>query len=414
MNRPNLRKTLLVFVLGFSSGLPMALLSSTLLAWYSVHQLSVIGIASLSLLGLPYILRVLWSPLLDRFYWSAIGRRRSWIVVCQILLVLGFNLLAWLSPATTPGTIAVLACILAVVSATQDTVIDAHRTEYLSPAWHGLGASVAVTAYRIALLVSGGLALVLAQHFGWAFMFQCMGLLLIPAMLATLCSTEPAHPPLAKLGLRQAFYMPLQELWRRPYCFSLVGFILLYKLGEAFTSSTSGIVMPFLIQGIGFSLDQIAYVHKIIGVLAIVVGGLLAGILLMVWPLYQALLCFGLLQAVTNALFVALAMLGANFPLFVVAVVADNLAVGMGTTALVALLMRIVDQRFTATQFSLLVALASLPRVLSGPFAGYLQLYFGWIGLYQLSVFFALLFLPFLSRLRHELGRCDSAQLEPA
>ncbi len=189
---------------------------------------------------------------------------------------------------------------------------------------------------------------------------------MLPPMIASWISMEPSHPQPSSLGLGKTFVQPFQELCQRPYFGVLIAFILLYKLGEAFTSTTSGIVMPFLIQGLGFSLETIAYVNKLIGILAIVGGGLLAGVLLLYWSLYRALLCFGILQALTNVLFVMLVVFGANIPLFVVAVIADNLAAGMGTTALVALLMHVVDKRYTATQFSLLVAVSSLPRVFFG------------------------------------------------
>ena len=400
-------KLLVVTALGFSSGLPMALLSSTLIAWYSAYGLSIVSVASLSLLGLPYILRVLWSPIVDRYYYFAIGKRRCWLLGTQSALIIGFNVLAWGAPSSSPVMIASLAVFLAFVSATQDVVIDAHRTEYLDTRWHALGASFAVFSYRLALLVSGGLALLIAQKWGWARMFQCMGLCLLPSLLASWISKEPQHPPQASLSVSKTFLEPLHELRQRRYLLSLMLFIIFVKLGEAFTSSTSGIVMPFLIQGLGFSLDTIAYVNKFMGAIAIIAGGLIAGFLLLYVSLYRALLWFGILQAVTNVLFAILAAAGANVSLFVIAVAADNLAAGMGSTALVALFMRLVDKRYTATQFSLFVAISTIPRVFSGPLAAWLQLKFGWLGLYQLSIILALLFIPFLYTLIREIAATD-------
>ena len=159
-------------------------------------------------------------------------------------------------------------------------------------------------------------------------------------------------------------------------------------------------MMPFLINGIGFSLDTVGIVNKVIGVMSILLGGLLAGILLIRWSLYKALFCFGLIQAVTNLLFVALAFLGQNLTLLVVAVTCDNFATGMGTTALVVLLMRLVDRRYTASQLAILASIAALPRVLSGPLAAILQSWFGWVGVFQLSFIFALGFIPFLAVIR--------------
>lgn len=397
-------KLLVVFILGFSSGLPMALLSSTLIAWYSSYHLSVISVASLSMLGLAYVLRILWSPVVDRYFLSWIGRRRFWLLLTQSLLIIGFNVLAWGSPASYPFSIATLALFLAITSATQDAVIDAHRTEYLTPRWHALGASLAVAAYRLALIISGGVALIMAQKWGWGRMFQCMSLCLLPALMVSWMSQEPQHPVQPQYGLSHAFLQPLQELWQRPYLSTLLVFIVLFKLGEAFTTNTSGIVMPFLIQGLGFPLDTIAYVNKFLGVIAIIAGGLIAGVILLYVSLYRALLWFGLLQALTNVLFAILASVGANLNWLVAAVVMDNLAAGLGTTALIALFMRLTDKQYTATQFSLFVAVSTIPRVFTGPFAGWLQVKIGWVGLYQLSVLFALLFIPFLFALVRDIS----------
>jgi len=347
------KRLLIIFILGFSSGLPLALISSTLQAWYSDAGMSILATGALSLIGLPYVYRFIWGPLLDRYTLFPIGKRRSWMLVMQVLLLVGFNAMAWFSPTTSPQLMAALAFLLACFSATQDVAIDAHRTEYLPQNEHAIGASLAVLGYRLALLVAGGVALIIAQHLGWAIAYRVMGLLML--------------------------------------------------LGEAFTTTTSGIVMPFLIQGIGFSLDTIAYVNKIMGIGAIILGGVTAGLLLMRWSLYRALLVFGLLQAVTNLLFIALAMVGKNVPLFAVAVVSDNFVAGMGSTALVALFMGLVDKRFTATQFSFFVALSMLPRVLSGPIAAMLQSWFGWVGLYELSFIMAFCFIPFLLIIRKQI-----------
>ena len=390
------KRLLIVLILGFSSGMPYALISSTLQAWFSSAGMSVMATGTLSLLGLPYVYRMLWAPILDRYSLFNIGKRRSWILVMQILLLLGFNLLAWLSPLTHPNLMMSLALLLACFSATQDIAIDAQRTEYLFPTEYGLGASLAVFGYRVALLVAGGLMLIIAQHLGWAMAYRIAGGLMIPGMIAIVWSPEPSQPVVNQKGLKALFIQPIKDLASRQGVVALLLFIFMYKLGEAFTTTTSGIVMPFLIQGIGYSLDTIAYVKKILGVNAIVMGGFSAGFLLRKWSLYRALFVLGLLQAITNLLFVAIAMVGKNVPLLAAAVVSDNFAAGMGTTALVALFMQIVNRQFTATQFSILVAFSALPRILSGPIAAILQSWLGWVGLYALSFVFALGYIPFL------------------
>jgi PAT family beta-lactamase induction signal transducer AmpG len=404
------KRLFIVFILGFSSGLPMSLVSSTLQAWYSDSQMSILATGSLSLVGLPYVYRIFWGPLLDRYALFRLGKRRSWIITMQIVLLIGFNVMAWLNPLQYPKLLAFWALVLACCSATQDVAIDAHRTEYLPTKEHALGASLAVFGYRLALLFSGGLALIMAQHLGWASTYRFMGFAMILGMCSVLCSKEPSVELKEKESLPRAFIAPIKELFGRPSIVYLVLFIFCYKLGEAFTTTTSGIVMPFLIQGLGFSLDTIGYVNKMLGVSAVVAGGLAAGLILMRYSLFSSLLLFGLLQAATNILFVVLALVGKNTLLLAIAVSSDNFVAGMGSTALVALFMRLVNKQYTGTQFSIFVALSTLPRILSGPVAATIQLSVGWVKLYQLSVICALSFIPFLLMIKELINEsCDKS-----
>ncbi|MCH9689523.1 MAG: MFS transporter [Gammaproteobacteria bacterium] len=395
------KRLFIVFLLGFSSGLPLALLGGTLQAWFAASGASVITTGMLSLIGFPYIYRFLWSPLLDRFSLFKLGKRRSWVLSMQVFLLIGFNILAWFSPTLSPGLMALIALSLAVCSATQDIAIDAHRTEYLKPEEHGLGASFAVCGYQVAVLLAGGLALVAAYHFGWAITYRLMGLLMGVGVFAIIWSPEPSCDAInQEAGFFTAYIAPAKALLLRPGISAMLFFILSYKLAEAFTTTHSGIIMPFLIQGMGFSLDVIGYVNKVMGVGAVLVGGLSAGLLLTRWSLYRALWVFGLFQALSHLLFVALAITGQNTALFATAVVFNNLAAGMGSTALVAFFMRWVDKRFTATQFSILVGVSALPRVFSGPIGAGLQHYIGWVGLYEIAFVFTLGFVPFLILMR--------------
>jgi PAT family beta-lactamase induction signal transducer AmpG len=394
------KRLFIIFLLGFSSGLPMALISSTLQAWYASSGMSVLATGTLSLVSIPYAYRFFWGPILDRYSLFAIGKRRSWILTMQLLLLLGFNVMAWYSPDQYPKLMALLALMLACFSATQDVAIDAHRAEYLPSSEHALGASLAVFGYRLALLLSGGLALIMAEKLGWGFTYRFMGLTMAVGMFAILFSKEPEVEIQERGNFASSFIMPVKELLSRPGIIYLFLFIFCYKLGEAFTTTTSGIVMPFLIQGIGFSLETIGYINKMLGIAAILTGGLVAGFLLLRYSLYRSLLLFGLLQALTNILFVLLALTGKNVVLLAVAVFSDNFVAGMGSTALVALFMRLVNKQYTGTQFSILVALSTLPRIISGPVAAAIQMEIGWIGLYELSVLSALIFIPFLIRIK--------------
>ncbi|CEG61382.1 Protein AmpG [Legionella micdadei] len=400
---PSMNKRLLiVFLLGFSSGLPLALTSSTLQAWFADAGMSVLATGMLSLVGMPYVYRIAWGPILDRYSILPLGKRRSWMLVMQFALLLGFNCMAWLSPNKSPELMAILAFACACFSATQDVAIDAHRVEYLPTKEHGLGASLATFGYRLALLIAGGFALVVAKHLGWAYTYRLMGVLMLVGIVATLLSSEPSRYEDNQSGsFVELFIAPVKELFARRGIIPLLFFVLFYKLGEAFTATTSGIVMPFLIQGVGFSIDTIGYVNKMMGISSILLGGLVAGILLIRWSLFRALFVFGLLQALTNLLFIVLAIVGKSLSLFAIAVICDNFAAGMGSTALVAFFMRLTKQPYTATQFSLLVAISALPRIFSGPVAAMLQMQVGWVGLYQLSFLLALGFIPFLVMIRN-------------
>ncbi len=393
------QRLLIILMLGFSSGLPLSLLSGTLQAWFTQSGSSLMTVGLLSMIGFPYSYRFLWAPLLDRYVFFSIGRRRSWILVTQILLFLGFNGIVCFSPNSAPSIIIGLAVILVFISATQDIAIDAHRTEYLRVEEHALGASFAILGYRCALLIAGGLSLVIAQYCGWVWTYRLISLLMLIGMLAVAFSTEPFRPEpgtYVKKDLLPSFILPAKALFSEPDIYILLIFVIFYKLGEAFTASTSGIVIPFLIQGIGFPLDVIGYVNKILGLSAAIVGSISAGILLLRWSLFRALLTFGLFQAVSNLLFVALAIVGKNLSLFCLAVVCENFASGMSAVALVALFMRIVDLRYTATQFSILTAFAFLPRTFSGPIAALGQSWLGWVGLYESVFLISLGFIPFL------------------
>ncbi|MDF1757925.1 MAG: MFS transporter [Legionellaceae bacterium] len=391
------KRFLVVFILGFSSGLPLALVSSTLQAWFSDVGMSVYATGMLSLISLPYLYRFLWAPILDRYSLvSFMSRRRSWILGTQIFLCLGFNIMAWFSPLTSPVLMGVLGFILASLSATQDATIDAYRVEILAGNEFGLGASVATLGYRLAMLLAGGISLIIAEHAGWEMVYRLMGAVMIIGMLATIWGDEKAPQNLEPTDLVHSFIDPVKNLLKRPTIIPFCLFVIFFKLGEVFTTNISGIVMPFLIQGLGFSLSTIAYVNKILGVAAVIAGGLTAGVVLLRCSLYRSLFIFGLIQCITNALFVLLAIVGKNTMLLSLAVMSDNFAAGLGTTAIVALFMRFVDNRFTATQFSMLVALGTIPRVFSGPIGAFIHSMVGWVGLYQFAFVLSFGFIPFL------------------
>lgn len=398
----------IIFSLGFSSGLPMALISTTLQAWFADVGASVLTTGMLSLLSLPFAYRLILSPLIDRFTILPIGKRRSWMLFTQLVLLIGFNILASLSPINFPQAIIVIAISLAIFATCQDAAIDAYRVECLQFNEYNMGATSALLGYRLALMIAGGFALIMAKHLGWTATYHMMGCLMLIGIITTFCAKEskPVYQP--KINFLQMFIEPAKELYHRSNIIYLLFFILFYKFGTVFTSSTSGIVIPFLLQGIGFPLEIVGAINKIFGTIAIILGGITAGFLLNRWSLFSALFLFGLLQTLAIILFLLLAIVGKDISLLAISVGIDNFAAGMSATALVVLFMRLVNKQYVCAQFSILVAFASLPNIFSGPIAAILQSYFGWVGLYKIALILAFCFIPFLFLIRESyLGKKD-------
>ena len=368
------RKLAVILLLGFSSGLPLALTSGTLQAWMTVEGVSLATIGIFTLVGLPYTWKFLWAPLMDRFVPPFLGRRRGWLLVTQLALAGSLVGLSALSPRTDLAMIAALAVFVAFASASQDIVVDAYRTDISTPEERGIAGALNVVGYRVAMLVSGALALVLVggsgliPALGWPNVYLLMAMLMGLGIVATLWGREPAAVAPPPRTVRDAFVDPLREFFSRPGAVWLLVLLVLYKLGDAFAGS---LTTAFLLRGAGFSLDDVGYVNKGMGVFATIVGVVFGGALMVKLGLYRSLMAFGILQAISNLTFMWLALAGKSYPIMVLAIGFENIAGGMGTAAFVALLMALCDHRFTATQYALLSALASFGRVYVGPAAGY-------------------------------------------
>ena len=368
------RRLAVILLLGFSSGLPLALTGGTLQAWMTVEGVDLSTIGIFTLVGLPYTWKFLWAPLMDRFVPPFLGRRRGWLLVTQLSLAALIAAMAFASPRGDLAWLALLAVAVAFASASQDIVFDAYRTDVAKPEQRGLAAAFTVVGYRVAMLTSGAAALVLVAGsgfipaLGWKNTYLVMAGLMGLGALATLWGPEPeaAAPPPRTLD--EAVWAPLKEFFSRNGAWVLLALIVLYKLGDAFAGS---LTTAFLLRGAGFALDDVGYVNKGMGLAATIFGALFGGALMVRLGLYRALMAFGVLQAVSNLAFMALAAAGKSWPLMVFAVGFENLSGGMGTAAFVALLMALCDHRFTATQYALLSALASFGRVYVGPAAGY-------------------------------------------
>lgn len=395
-----------VLVLGFSSGLPLALTGSTLQAWLTVAGVDIRTIAWFSWIGIPYVLKFLWSPALDRYVPPFLGRRRGWMLLAQLALVLGIVAMGTASPDNGIWTIGALALWVAFASASQDIVVDAYRTDLLTAKERGIGAAVGVLGYRVAMLASGGLALILADQIGWRSTYFIMAALMGIGILTSFLAPEPAAPFDTPRTLGEAVAAPLKDFFSRPGAVGLLLLIILYKFGDALAGT---LTTAFLIRGVGFDLTEVGLVNKWLGFASLVTGALVGGMLMTNMSLVRALLFFGVLQAVSNLSFAVLALIGKSYALLVFTVAFENLASGMGTAAFVALAMALCNHRFSATQYALLSALASLGRIAFGPATGEMVVLMDWFGFFILTFFAALPGLWLVWLLRKEIATAETA-----
>jgi MFS transporter, PAT family, beta-lactamase induction signal transducer AmpG len=399
------RNIAVITFLGFSSGLPLALTSGTLQAWMTVAGVDLRTIGILSLLGLPYTLKFLWSPVMDRFVPPWLGRRRGWIIITQICLIVGITAMAFSSPQPTPFLLAALALMVAFSSSSQDIVIDAYRTDVLHEKERGVGAAVFVTGYRIALLVSGAMALILSEQIGWRQTYLLMAGLIGVGIISALLGTEPDERVVPPRSLQEAVFGPLREYFSRNSAILMLLLIVLYKLGDAYAGA---LTTAFLIRGVGFSVVDVGTINKGLGFASLIIGAIFGGTLMVRLKLFRSLLFFGILQAVSNLSFMALALIGKSYPMLIFTVAFENFTGGMGTSAFVSLLMAMCNQRYSATQYALLSSLAALGRIFISPTSGYLVESIGWANFFFITFLVAFPGLWLLWRLRETILKLES------
>ncbi|MBT0728092.1 MFS transporter [Rosenbergiella australiborealis] len=401
------RSTLVLLLLGFSSGLPLALTSGTLQAWMTVENVDLKTIGFFSLVGQAYVFKFLWAPMMDRYSLPFSGRRRGWLLVCQIILVLLIAAMGTINPTTGLFALALLAVAIAFCSASQDIVFDAWKTDVLSAEERGKGAALTVLGYRIAMLVSGGVALWLADRYlGWHNTYYLMAGLMCLGLLGTLLAKEPVQPVTPPLSLHQAIRDPLKDFFNRNNTWLMITLIIFYKLGDAFAGALS---TSFLIRGLGFSAADVGLVNKSLGLIATIIGALYGGALMRKWSLYRALMVFGIAQAVSNLAYWLLTVMPSHLWSMGSAVFIENLCGGMGTAAAVALLMSLCHRRYSATQFALLSALSAMGRVYVGPVAGWLVEMWHWSGFYAFTILASLPGLLLLRAAKSSLQHVDDS-----
>lgn len=401
------RRLMTMPFLGFASGLPLALTSGTLQAWLTVAGLDIQAIGFFSLIGVPYTLKFLWSPAMDRYTPDYLGRRRGWLISTQVVLLIAIGFLSRLNPLEHIGLLAFAALTIAFLSASQDIAFDAYRADVLRARERGLGVALSVIGYRIGMLVSGALALIIADRMGWSMTYLTMAAFILFGVVATLWSEEPERPADAPATMLDAIAEPLRQFFSRTNALVLLVLIVLYKLGDAFAGS---LTTAFLIGGMKFTLSDVGIINKGLGLGCSLLGVALGGALMIRWGMYRSLVAFAVLQGVSNLGFWALAWLGKNYALLALVIALENLSGGMGTAAFVALLMGLCDPRYTATQYALLSAIASLSRVFVGPASGQMVAVIGWANFFLVTFVVSLPVFWLLYRVRLDIASLHAAR----
>jgi PAT family beta-lactamase induction signal transducer AmpG len=384
------RRMLICVFTGFSSGLPLYLLINLLPAWLRTEGVDLKTIGFFALIQLPYTWKFLWSPLLDRYALPLLGRRRGWMLVTQVVLLVAIPLFGVLDPRADIWTIVALSTTVAFFSASQDIVLDAFRREILPDQELGLGTSIHVNAYRISSLVPGALALILADRAPWSVVYVVTALFMLPGIALTLIAREPLLVKGRPRTLREAVIEPFHEFltrngWRAAVTVLL--FIFLYKLGD---SMATALATPFYLD-MGFSKTEIGVVAKNAGLWASVIGGMLGGLWMVRIGINRGLWLFGIVQVVSILGFAWLAWLGTPDIVALGIVIAfEALGVGLGTVAYVAFIARTTNPRFTATQFALFTSLSAVPRTVVNSTTGWIVAQIGWFDFFLLCTALAM------------------------
>jgi PAT family beta-lactamase induction signal transducer AmpG len=385
--------------LGFASGLPLVMSGQTLSAWMATVGVDIKTIGLLTLVSLPYSFKFLWAPLLDRYALPIFGRRRGWMALTQLGLFAAIWFESSVNPQATPSTMAVAALLVALLSASQDIVSDAYRTDVLPPEERASGTSTFVFGYRVAMLVSGMGALALSDYVPWPLVFKLVALLMLPSVLVTWRAPEPAvvRPP---RSINEAFIRPFADFFSRRRAVAMLGFVMFYKFGDYIASNMS---VPFLID-LKFSRTEIAALSKAIGFGAMTAGILIGGGMVAKLGLRRALFLFGMLSAATNSGYLALALVGKNHLLLACAIGVHNLCAGMAEAAFMAFITSLCNKSFSATQFALLSSSATLAGRTLGASAGYVVAAGGWATFFGAAMFMAVPALVLLATLPENVG----------
>jgi len=378
------RKMAAILLLGFASGLPLWLTARTLQAWMTVEgvDLSIIGL--FALVALPYSLKFLWAPFLDRYVPPFLGRRRGWLVITQVLLMLSIGAMALIDPQTSLRLLALNAVLIAFFSASQDIVYDAYKIDALEERELGAGAAIGVLGYRIALLVTGSLAFVLADRMPWPMVYALMALLMLIGIGASFWAPEPVVTGKPQT-MREAVVLPFRDFFQRMgggWFVVIMLFTILYQMSDRLGQN---MVTPFLLA-VGFTQTEIGAIQGGIGLISTIVGVIAGGAIIARIGVNRALWAFLGLQILSNLAYYWIALAGDDRGILTVAIIIENLSGGMVTAVFVAYLMTLCSRQFSATQFALLSSVMAAARdVLVTP-AGAIAESTGWPTFFLITI----------------------------
>lgn len=383
------KRMLICIFTGFASGMPLYVLFQLVPAWLREGGVSLTDIGLFALVGIPYTWKFLWAPFMDRYVPPFLGRRRGWMLLCQVALLISIGVLGMYQPAQSTWVIAWIAVAVAFFSASQDVVLDAYRREILPDEELGLGNAVHVQAYRISSLIPGSLAFILADFLPWSSVFWITSGFMAIGLAMTLLVSEPESQLPEDKGLRDAVVAPFMEyLNRRGWkgLLLVLAFMFLYKIGD---NMATALATPFYLD-MGFTKTQIGLVAKHAALWPAIAGGLLGGVVMIKMGISRSLWLFGVVQVVSILGYAVLASNGPVLWLLAAVIGFEYLGVGMGTAAFTAFIAKETSRTYAATQFALFTALAALPRTFANASTGAIVEHIGWVDFFLLCAVIAL------------------------
>lgn len=371
-------KMLAMFTLGFSSGFPFYVIREVLKAWLTDANIDLGTIGLFSAVALPYTWKFVWSPAMDGITLPFLGRRRGWMLLTQLGLLILIGTMGQINPAKSLKMMAVVAFSIAVFSASQDIVLDAFRREYLTDEELGLGTGIWMNAWRFGMFASTGTAFFLADRIGYPAVHLVLCVMMGIGIMTTLLVSEPETGVRPPQSLQETVVEPFREFFSRGGAWWVLAFILLYKLGDNMAGAMN---IPFILK-MGFTKQEYFVIVKGVGMLALFGGAFLGGIVMIRLGIANSLWVFGILQAVSTAGFALLVVFGKNQILLSGIVVFEFLATGLGQAAYASYMAIQTNKRFTATQYAMMTSLMAIPGTVAASVTGYMAEYLGWVVFY--------------------------------